>query len=242
MRTWAVCVFAVFALGACTSSDESGPANQSGASQSADSSSSAESNQIDLRFAYFGIADSGTIDQTLTITNPSKEDAVVPTLSFEALDASFEVLPDVVVTTAFGSDQGLVLAPANYEVFDILRFEGAGSGRVADVRVTVNAAQIVPDTGLIYPEVDYLDATGMSVDYPYEATAILIRNPGQNDTVVRVVGIRWDQPGAGRSQQARKVSIIGEPVRVPVQDEVVVKLKAQHVGRFDSLKAYLSVG
>lgn len=93
--------------------------------------------EIDLRFAYSRIAESGSIDQTVTITNPSKDLAAIPTLSFRALDQNAEPLQGVSVTTAFGSDKGLVVAPANYEVFDILRFQGAGSERVADVKVTV---------------------------------------------------------------------------------------------------------
>lgn len=238
LRSSAAIVLLVFAMSGCTPpGDDPGSSN---GDSSADRNSS-ELGDVDLTFAYFGVADAGSIDQTLTITNPSSDLAVVPTLSFQALDENRNPLPDVTVKTIFGSDKGLVVAPANYEVFDILRFEGVGTERVNDIKVTVDAVQTSDDSGTIYPEVEYLDAEGRSVQYPYEAHAVRVRNAGASDYVVRLVGIRWNVPSQGRPQQARSVTAVGEPSSVGANSDIEIPLPARAVGRFDSLKAYISI-
>jgi hypothetical protein len=189
--------------------------------------------QANLSFAYFGVAETGMIDQTVTITN-SADVAAIPTLSFVALDDEGRQIKHV------GSDQGLVVAPAQFEVFDILRFEGDGAERVADVAVAVEAVTSVADKGMAYPEVEYLDATGRTVPTPTLADIVRVTNPGRQDYVVRLVGVRWDVPPAGRPQQARRVSAVGEPVSVRANDATDVTVPAPMRGTLDSLKAYIS--
>lgn len=227
-------VLLAFALGGCAESTKPTGDSGDGPSQSAQT-------EIDLKFAYFGVAESGMLDQTVTITNPSRDVAAIPTLSFQALDENSDPLPDVTVSTIYGSDKGLVVAPADYEVFDILRFEGAGTDRVKDVKVTVETMRTVEDSGTTYPEIDYLDAQERSVDYPYEARTVRVSNPGQSDYVVRLVGITWSRPLPGQSQQARSVTTVGEPVQVAAGSDADVRLAPADIGQYDSLKAYISV-
>lgn len=223
-----------FVLGGCAGSSEPAGDSGDGPSQSAQS-------EIDLRFSYVGVAESGTLDQTVTIANPSEGVAVVPTLSFQALDVNSDPLTDVTVTTIYGSDMGLVVAPANYEVFDILRFAGTDLGRVKDVKVTIEKMRTFEASGTTYPEVDYLDAQGRSVDYPSEARTVRVNNPGESDYVVRLVGITWNRPLPGQSQQARTVTPVGGPVQVAAGSDADVRLTSADFGQYDSLKAYISV-
>lgn len=195
--------------------------------------------EADLTFDYFDVAEAGTIDQTVTITNSSGA-AAVPTLSYVALDDEGRPLEHVDVSTAFGSDRGLVVAPAQYEVFDILRFEGSGTERVEDVEVAVEAVRSFEDSGTVYPEVEYLDAAGRSVPTPALAETVRVQNPGAQDYVVRLVGIQWDFPAAGQSQQARRVTPVGGPVSVRANDATDVLIPASMRGKFDSLKGYIS--
>lgn len=239
LKPWVSVMLLVSSLAGCTSSGGAsggGPVSDTGvgASQSA-------SSEVDLRFAYSRIADAGTIDQTISIANPSIDLAAIPTLSFQALDANSNPLAAVSVKSVFGSDRGLVVAPANYEVFDILRFEGSGSERVADVKVTVKTMRTVEDSGTTYPEVDYLDAQGRPVQHAQEARAVRVRNAGASGYVVRLVGIRWDQPFAGRSQQARDVAAVGGPVQLAAGSDIEVPIAPGADTHFDSLKAYISI-
>lgn len=179
------------------------------------------------------------IDQTVTITN-SSDVAAVPTLSFVALDDEGRQLEQVDVSTVFGSDRGMVVAPAQFEVFDILRFEGTGADRVADVAVAVEAIRSFEDTGIAYPEVEYLDAAGRTAPTPSQAEIVRVQNPGRQDYVVRLVGVRWGVPTAGRPQQARRVTAVGDPVTVRANDVTDVVVPAAMRGRVDSLKSYIS--
>jgi hypothetical protein len=131
-----MCAVAALFLAVGCSAQNSGPGSDA-------------SREPDLRFEYFGVEETGTIDQTVTITNLSKTSAAIPTLSFVALDSAGRPLEDVTVSTVFGSDQGHVVAPADYEVFDVLRFDGPGSDRVEDVDVTVDAVRSLEDSGTV---------------------------------------------------------------------------------------------
>ncbi|KAA1416443.1 hypothetical protein F0U44_19220 [Nocardioides humilatus] len=197
------------------------------------------SEDTDLAFDYVAVGGTGTIDQTLTITNSSDE-AAVPTLSFVALDSSGRPLPRVEVSTVYGSDSGLVVAPADYEVFDILRFEGAGADRVEDVDVTVESVDSFPDAGTVYPTIDYLSSSGRSVPYPSQAATVRVKNPGAHDYAVRLVGIAWNRPAPGHSQQAQSVTPVGSLVKVPAGRSVDVPVPAHLRAGFDSLKCYIS--
>lgn len=194
-----------------------------------------------LAFAYFGKAPAGKIDQTITITNPSTDTAVVPRISYLALDETGQPLDGVTVTTLYGSDQGLVVAPANYEVFDILQFTGSGTVRVDDVRAEVESSDVYADDGMVYPEIDYVDANRESVPSPFQARAVQVVNPGFQDYAVSLIGISWDIPDPGRPQQARRSTPIAEQVPVGASDTTYVSVPPAMRGQFDSIKAYISV-
>ncbi len=231
-RTAAVAMLSLVLVG-CVAWDEQDDSAGGGSSQS-------EGPMTGLRFTYVGSAPVGTIDQTISITNPSRTHALIPTLSFEALDADDEPLPDVTVETVFGSDRGMVVAPARNEVFDILRFEGPGAREVEDVRVTVRGTREVEDAGTVYPQVEYLDARGEVLDSVYEAETVRLINAGDADFVVRLVGITWDSPAEGDSQQARTVTAVGGPVQVAGRGRVEVALSPADVNAYDSLKPFIS--
>ena len=75
----------------------------------------------DLTFSYKGFpAKNDYIDQVLHITN-SFDQSVVPVLAFTALDAHGRVLPQVKVTTAYGSDRGNLVVPYGKASLDILQ-------------------------------------------------------------------------------------------------------------------------
>lgn len=75
------------------------------------SGASARATIASLSFSYQAFGKTGYIDQTLSINNDGRM-SVVPTLVITALDNAGRDLPDVRVTTAFGSDQGsLVVQP-----------------------------------------------------------------------------------------------------------------------------------
>ena len=64
-----------------------------------------------LRFEYTRTTGPGYMDQTLDILNTGLS-AVVPTLEFTAVDRLGAPLPDVTVTTVFGSHRGDMVVPA----------------------------------------------------------------------------------------------------------------------------------
>lgn len=99
----------------------------------------------------------------------------------------------------------------------------------------------VEDSGTTFPEVEYLDSRGNSVEFPYGAHVVRVHNPGESDYVVRLVGIRWSNPVENQSQQARSLSSVGEPVHVDAHNDADIPLQAEAVGQYDSLKAYISI-
>jgi hypothetical protein len=78
------------------------------------------------------------------------------------------------------------------------------------------------------------------VQAPALAETVRVQNPGAQDYVVRLVGIRWNLPAAGRSQQARRITPVGRPVAVRANDATDVPIPAPMRGEFDSLKGYIS--
>lgn len=158
----------------------------------------------ELSFSYRGSADPGFIDQTLTITNRGGR-SVAPTLEFVPVDANGREIPDIAVTTVFGSDRGdlVVLGGENY---DILRFEGPNRERVANVTVSVadvRSIDLAPDTEP--PDVEPL-ARGVVVSAGEQFDAVQITNDADVRFQVRVLLIEWDESEPGISQQAASVT------------------------------------
>lgn len=195
----------------------------------------------EFSFEYQGVGGDGMIDQTLSIANSSPDIGAAPRLSFVALDEDGQPLTAVEVGTIYGSDRGLVVAPADFEVFDILTFSGTGADLVEDVAVTVEEVQMFPDAGSAYPVVEYVGTDGEVVPDAFGAHTVRVENPGISDYDVRLVGIEWGFPPPGRPQQALRSTFIGEITEVSAGESADIVLPARMRGRFGSLKVYISV-
>ncbi|WP_329204075.1 hypothetical protein OG257_00915 [Streptomyces sp. NBC_00683] len=203
-----------------------------------------------LSFRYVG--DSGedeTINQMMVIQNASAG-SLVPVLSFSALDKKRRVLPDVKVSTVYGSDRGNLVVPQG-QYFDVLRFSGSGVPDVADVRVTVKSVALTrlsSGQGDLSVTTQALDADGAEISRFERFSKVEITNDNDFPVFVRVVYILWDQPDEGETQQAVEVTPVGGLTEVPASGTAVLdvtgKAKAaveRHSGGpAVSIKAYYS--
>ncbi|MGI5401315.1 hypothetical protein ACQEVG_18065 [Streptomyces sp. CA-135486] len=201
-----------------------------------------------LSFRYVG--DSGqdeTINQQLEITNTSGR-SVVPVLSFSALDKNHQALPQVKVSTVYGSDRGTLVAPYGTSV-DILRFSGPGEHDVADVDVTVRstATARIP-AGVHDVTTQALDSEGREISRFERFSRVRLTNEDGQPVFVRVAYVVWDQPPKGVTQQAVEVTAVGGLTAVPAHGTAVVQVTgaaaaavARHShGPAVSIKAYNS--
>ncbi|MET7621311.1 hypothetical protein [Streptomyces sp. NPDC005408] len=177
-----------------------------------------------MSFRYIG--DSGedeTMNQQLEIENVSGQ-SVVPVLSFSALDKNHQVLPQVKVSTVYGSDRGNLVAAYGTSV-DILRFSGPGEHEVADVRVTVQstAAARIP-AGMHEVTTQALDSQGREITRFERFSKVRLTNEDDFPVFVRVAYIVWDQPPKGVTQQAVEVTAVGGLTVVPPHGTAVVKV------------------
>ncbi|MEQ1702018.1 MAG: hypothetical protein ABMA25_18060 [Ilumatobacteraceae bacterium] len=175
-------------------------------------SSTAESS---LTFRYVGLGDDGYIDQVVWITNPGRT-AAVPRVEYTALDADGDVLPDVTVTTAFGSDRELLVVPSG-ETFDVLQFDGPGADSVEGVRSEVSAST---SSDFVEPEavipVIALDATGTEISKFEPMTAVGLENPYTTVVHVRVVCIVYGPHPDDRPEPAIELTELVPRVSSPV--------------------------
>ncbi|MFD8705186.1 hypothetical protein ACFV1W_21665 [Kitasatospora sp. NPDC059648] len=167
-----------------------------------------------LSFRYHALGKQEYIDQTLAINN-NGQTSVVPTLTITAVDSSGKDLPDVQVTTAYGSDRGsLVVQPGGG--YDVLAFHGADARQVADVKVSVKvtaAADLLASASPV--EAQPADSTGQPLTKFDAFDQVILKNPNKTAVSVRVVYLVYDQPPPGASQQAIEVVPIGELTTVP---------------------------
>ncbi|MFF3257088.1 hypothetical protein ACFYWP_40345 [Actinacidiphila glaucinigra] len=201
-----------------------------------------------LSFRYVG--DYGvdeTMNQQLEIQNDSPV-SVVPVLPFEALDKNDQVLPQVKVSTIYGSDRGTLVAPWGASA-DILRFSGSGAHDVADVRVTVRRTAIarIP-AGAHDVTTQALDSRGREMSRFERFSAVRLTNEDDIPVSVRIAYIVWDQPPKGVTQQAVEVTAIGGLAKVPAHGTAVVPVTGEAAaavarnsnGPAVSIKAYNS--
>lgn len=201
-----------------------------------------------LSFKYDRLGGSGFIDQALNIHNASD----VPVLldaNIRALDASGSVLPDVKVAGVYGTERrGQVLVPGDN--LDFLVFTGPGSSNARDVEVVDVRVRNADFPEVTEPvEAVPLDASDNELDYPAGVAKVTVRNPNPAAVTVRVVGIIWNQPAEGRSQQALKVIPLSDLTTVPASGETTVEVDRAHrlaisehaLSNALSLKAYLSL-
>jgi len=193
-----------------------------------------------LSFDYHGLASAGFIDQAVTIRNTGLV-AVVPTLAFVAVDASGQPLEGVSVSTAYGSDRGLVVVPPGGAI-DVLAFHGTTAARVANVTV-----RIVGVASVDFPAVESLvqvqafDTDGRPVT-SYDRFAS-VTDPNPVRVTVRVVALTYDRPPAGVAQQVTSVLDVAGPVAVPASGSAKVTLPAAiaaKTGGAGSIKAYFT--
>ncbi|MEU6238103.1 hypothetical protein [Kitasatospora sp. NPDC047058] len=167
-----------------------------------------------LSFSYHALGKQEYIDQTLSIGNDGQA-SVVPTLTITAVDGSGRELPDVQVTTAYGSDRGsLVIQPGGG--YDVLAFHGADAKNVADVKVTVKelAAADLPESASGV-EAQPADAAGKPLTKFDPFDQVILKNPNSTAVSVRIVYLVYDQPSAGTPQQAIEAVPIGGLITVP---------------------------
>jgi hypothetical protein len=175
-----------------------------------------------LSFHYVG--DSGvdeTMNQQLEINNAS-QNSVVPVLSFTALDKNHHVLPQVKVSTVYGSDRGNLVV--HYGAgYDVLRFSGPGKDDVADVRVTVrNTTTARIPAGLHEVTTQAPDSHGREITKFDRFSAVRLTNKDDFPVSVRIAYVLWDQPPKGVTQQAVEVTAVGGLTRVPAHGTAVV--------------------
>jgi hypothetical protein len=194
----------------------------------------------DLRFAFELEAKPGFISQTLTIENPG-DTSLAPVLELTALDAAGDPMPEVRVRTAYGSDEGRVVVPADWAVLDVLRFEGPGAREVEDVAVRVSSAEEVAiERRSEEPEVQRLDR-GRPVEYAGVFDAFRLTNPGDAEVKVRVVLIEYEDPPPGESQQWVRVTELAPLTTLAAGGKETIRLPARLRGRvIGSVKPYFS--
>jgi hypothetical protein len=201
-----------------------------------------------LTFSYVARAGDAEMDQQLLIGNDGPQ-PVAPTLTFAALNSDGDRLAGVTVTTLFGSDHGgLVVVPGG--AIDVLVFGGQGADQVADVKVTVDEAPAVdfPQVST-YVDVTPFDGKGLSTTRNSRFASVQLTNTNTSAVTVRLVYVVWSDPDPGQTQQAERVTPVGDLIEVPGNGSVMVPITGQaHAAnetafaehRSASIKAYFS--
>lgn len=201
----------------------------------------------DLRFRFAATTGDGYMNQTLAIYNDSSH-VLAPTLEFTALDATGDPLPEVEVTTVYGSDRGQLVVPPGTGL-DVLIFTGERAQLAEDVTVSVRTAEAVEARAIeVEPVVTPLDDAGRILDRSSMFTAVSVRNDNRAQMSVRLVYIIWTEPEGDRRQQAERVVPVGDLIVIPPRQTTVVPLTGEALtatvgaaGRVPtSIKAYLS--
>ncbi|GAA3011331.1 hypothetical protein GCM10020229_23560 [Kitasatospora albolonga] len=232
----------VLALAACTPDGTAAPSPAE-----AEAVHTAPASAPPLTFRYQARGEHEFIDQTLIIGNDGRT-SVAPTLAITAVDATGKDLPDVRVTTAYGSDRGgLVVQPGGG--YDVLAFGGPGAEQVAEVKVTVKEsapADLPADATAV--EAKPADASGrpMTKFDPFEQ--VLLKNPNTTPVSVRVVYLVYDKPKPGTPQQTTAVIPIGGLTTippggtssVPVTGDAAAAVRQYSDGPAVSVKTYFS--
>jgi hypothetical protein len=194
----------------------------------------------DLRFEFELLAGENEIDQTVTIEN-SGDTSLAPVLEYTPLDAAGEPMPDIQVKTAYGSDIGQLVVPADWAVLDVLRFEGRGARKVENVDVRVREAdEIAIETPTEEPEIQRLDKS-RPVEYAHLFDSFRLTNPGDAEIDVRVALIEYELPPEGESQQWVRVTELAPLTTLPAGGEMTIRLPRPLRGRvIGSVKPYFS--
>jgi hypothetical protein len=195
-----------------------------------------------LAFKFDSKGPPGAIDQILTIRN--RDDAALAgVLAITPLDASGKRITGVAVHTAFGSDRGLVVAPADALVNDVLTFRGPAAHRVRDVDVKLTRTIRVPGVveSAVAPDVQRFDRDGhaVGVDKPFQS--FRVSNKNADAVAARVVLLEYDDPPPGQPQQAIRVTKLTGLLKLAPHASRRIRLPAGLRNRaVGSVKAYLS--
>jgi hypothetical protein len=177
-----------------------------------------------VHFKYTSIAGNGQIDQILDIQNAGQH-AIRPTLKITPLDGFGQEMPDVTVTTAFGSDRGQRVIAAGFMDFDILHFEGDRAADVRDVRVAITKLKQARYPAMTEEvTVDRFEAGRKVDDFDLPFDAIQLHNPNADALAIKVVLIAWGRAKKGQAQQFEWAIPIGDPVTVPANGSKLVPL------------------
>ena len=179
-----------------------------------------------LRFSFELESEPGFISQMLTIENGGSS-SLAPVLQITALDAAGDPMPDIEVKTAFGSDSGRLVVPAEWAVFDVLRFEGPGAREVENVEVRVSEAEEVSiERPTEEAEIQRLDR-GRPVEYEHLFNAFRLTNPGKTEVAVRVALIEYEDPPEGESQQWVRVTELAPLTMLAAGEKETIRLPAE---------------
>jgi hypothetical protein len=192
-----------------------------------------------LTFSYRAFGGDDEIDQVLEITNGGQA-AVAPTLEITPLDRAGRPIPGVAVSSAYGSERGRRVVPAQFTDIDLLHFEGKRAGDVRDVRVRVKRVEPVDAevTDVLAAQRYAGDRRIDSFDEPFDS--VELRNPNADAVKAQIVVIGWDAARHGNPQQWKWVRRAGPPVGVAARGRTMVRLPAELTGISTvSMKAYI---
>ncbi len=168
------------------------------------------------------IAPTGYVDMSLDFSNPTKRPVTLQG-RLVARDASDVEMPDVTVTTAFGTEAGRAIVMPGGSV-DFVQLQGARAGEVRDVtfEITMSAAIDVP-VATEPVGVTSIDAQGRELDYDMLAEQVRLENPNVAPVHIRVVLMVLRAAEAGVPQQATLVRDV-TAVEVPPNGETTIEL------------------
>jgi hypothetical protein len=194
----------------------------------------------DLRFGFTLLAGENQIDQTVTIENPG-DTSLAPVLEYTALDAAGKPMPEIRVKTAYGSDSGRLVVPAEWAVLDVLRFVGPGARRVENVDVRVREAdEVAIEPPTEEPEIQRLDR-GRPVEYAHFFDSFRLSNPGDGEIDVRVALIEYELPPEGEAQQWVRVTELAPLTTLAAGGKKTIRLPRPLRGKvIGSVKPYFS--
>lgn len=168
------------------------------------------------------IAPTGYVDMSLDFSNPTKRPVTLQG-RLVARDASDAEMPDVTVTTAFGTEAGRAVVMPGGSV-DFVQLQGARAGDVRDVtfELTTSAVLDVPVASAPVG-VTSIDAQGQELDYDMFAEQIRQENPNAAPVHVRVVLMVLRASETGVPQQATLVRDV-TAVDVPPSGGTTIEL------------------
>jgi hypothetical protein len=155
----------------------------------------------ELTTTFTRIADNGYIDMGLDFENPTG-DAMTIDGRLVPRDASGAVLPDVRVTTAFGTESGRAVVLPGVNV-DFVQLEGRGEQQVREITLEtadVTVLDVPPETQ--YVDLHPLDGQGRELEYDMGAQQISLENPNPFPVRIRVVLMVLRAPQGGVPQEA----------------------------------------